>query len=263
MTDPVTHDALVIVAARWLRNRRRCGVVLTEHHGGTLEIPDAIGWYGSHSIQVECKVSKADFRADAKKAGRRFDASTGEYRQASERWYLAPVGLLNLDLVTGDWGLLEWGGRQGQHRQAGYASPPHRSGLEKRGHPPISRVAPLSGAGVEVSNGGRVGPDWSAEAMTLIGWIVSVGAAIGVALGAIAAGLLLVKEVIDRIEQRGVRRGQDWSRQQLRHASWWFSEDIVTQALIADLAEMNEGEARDLWRQRRLQASRDAGSRTR
>lgn len=105
----MTHAELVGVAARWLR-RKGCGVVLTEHHGGTVEIPDAIGFRGWHSIQVECKVSLADFRADAKKNGRRFDGLDGQYRQAAERWYLAPNGLIDPAIVPGDWGLLEWGG---------------------------------------------------------------------------------------------------------------------------------------------------------
>jgi hypothetical protein len=108
----VTHVELVDVASRWLR-RKGCGVVLTEHHGGTLEIPDAIGFKGWHSIQVECKVSVADFRADAKKAGRRFDRTTGEYRQAAERWFLTPLGLVattRAELV--DWGLLAYDGKR-------------------------------------------------------------------------------------------------------------------------------------------------------
>lgn len=103
-----THAELVRVAERWLRNTQRCGVVLTEHHGGTMEHPDAIGWRRAHSIQVECKVSVSDFRADAKKNGRRFDQTTGEYRQALERWYLTPAGLLALADVPPAWGLIEW-----------------------------------------------------------------------------------------------------------------------------------------------------------
>lgn len=111
----MTHAELVKVAARWLRNNRRCGVVLTEHHGGTVEVPDAIGWRASYSVQVECKVSRADFKADAKKAGRRHDRLTGQYRQALERWYLTPAGLISSvrDLPDG-WGLLEYAGRRVQ-----------------------------------------------------------------------------------------------------------------------------------------------------
>lgn len=107
------HADLVKIAARWLRNTKRCGVVLTEHHGGTLEHPDAIGFIGGMwSIQVECKVSLSDFRADAKKNGRRFDATTGEYRQAAERYYLTPVGLVSANALPLGWGLLEFDGKR-------------------------------------------------------------------------------------------------------------------------------------------------------
>jgi hypothetical protein len=87
--------------------------VLTEHHGNTVEIPDAIGFrLGWHSIQVECKVSIADYRADAKKAGRRHDDTTGEFRQACERWYLVPDALAALIEPKSDWGLAAWDGRR-------------------------------------------------------------------------------------------------------------------------------------------------------
>jgi hypothetical protein len=109
----LTHAELVKVAARWLRNRKRCGVVLTEHHGGTLEIPDAIGFVGGFwAVQVECKVSVADYKADAKKPGRRFDGTTGEYRLAPERWYLTPPHLVRADTLPTGWGLLEWDGKR-------------------------------------------------------------------------------------------------------------------------------------------------------
>lgn len=109
MTPTVSHADLVVAAARWLR-RRGCGVVLTEHHGGTLEVPDAIGFRGVHSIQVECKVSRRDFWADRKKACRRFERTTGEHRLASERWYLTPPGLLSAADLPADWGWMEYGG---------------------------------------------------------------------------------------------------------------------------------------------------------
>lgn len=98
----MTHAELVVIAERWLRNTRRCHVVLTEHHGGTLEIPDAIGFQCGWPVQIECKASLADFRADRKKPCRR-----PEYALASERWYLAPKGLVPIAELPGGWGLLE------------------------------------------------------------------------------------------------------------------------------------------------------------
>lgn len=110
----MTHEKLVTVAASWLR-RQRCGVVLTEHVGaGGVEIPDAIGFRKTWAIQVECKVSLSDFRRDALKACR----APLRDRQANERWYLTPVGLVPKRLRVGDatpfsdWGLLEYDGRK-------------------------------------------------------------------------------------------------------------------------------------------------------
>ena len=102
----MTHGDLVQVAARWLRNTRKCGVVLVER--GTWEIPDAIGW-GPHPatcVLVEVKVSRSDFLADAKKPHRIHPGALGR-----ERWYLAPSGLLHPEDIQKPWGLLAWTGK--------------------------------------------------------------------------------------------------------------------------------------------------------
>jgi hypothetical protein len=111
----MTHSELVERAARWLKNTKRCGVVLAEFHSWSTETPDAIGWTGGchNSFLVECKTSRSDFYADKKKPGRsglRARAGIGR-----ERYYMAPVGVLSADLVTKHqpaWGLLEVTGRQ-------------------------------------------------------------------------------------------------------------------------------------------------------
>jgi len=80
--------------------------VLTECSGSGIEIPDAIGWKGSggRSILVECKVSRSDFRADAKKVHRHpmIRSAVGQ-----SRYYLVPRGLLAPEEVPEKWGLLE------------------------------------------------------------------------------------------------------------------------------------------------------------
>jgi hypothetical protein len=107
---PVTHRELVRVAARWLK-RRGCNVVLTERGDrGAAERPDAIGWLrrpALHSIVVECKVSRADFRRDQHKVWRQ-----GPKAMGCERWYVAPAGLLPLLALPPAWGLMEWTGRR-------------------------------------------------------------------------------------------------------------------------------------------------------
>ena len=104
----MTHAELVIRAERWLRNTRRCGVVLTEASGSGQEIPDAIGWtlgYCPMSTLVECKVSRADFRADQLKTFR--NQNLGDMAIGRFRYYMAPAGLIKPDELPPRWGLLE------------------------------------------------------------------------------------------------------------------------------------------------------------
>jgi hypothetical protein len=103
----MTHRELVEIAGRWLRTTRHCGVVLLEpmHHG--VEIPDAIGWKGGvYSIVVEAKTSRADCRRDAQKCHRRAGCSMG-----TERWFLAPLGVLSAADIPVGCGFIEWTGR--------------------------------------------------------------------------------------------------------------------------------------------------------
>jgi hypothetical protein len=110
----MTHADLVERAARWLRNSRRCGVVLTELVTIAEETPDAIGWTfgGRWSYLVECKVSRSDYYADASKPGRSMLRAAGLGR---ERYYMAPAGVLDAEHIRANrpgWGLLEVSGRR-------------------------------------------------------------------------------------------------------------------------------------------------------
>lgn len=100
----VTHGRLVKLAVEWLRREYRCGVILSEQYCATGEVPDAIGWKKmSRSVVVECKVSRADFLADAGKPFRLHpDEGLG-----SERFYLAPAGMIGREELPPHWGLLE------------------------------------------------------------------------------------------------------------------------------------------------------------
>ena len=99
----MTHAELVDRAARWLRNTVGCGVVATEEYNVGRSIPDAIGWKSSCSYLVECKATRSDFFADAKKHHRRYpDWGMGEVR-----YYMTPPGLVSPDEVPEHWGLLE------------------------------------------------------------------------------------------------------------------------------------------------------------
>jgi hypothetical protein len=103
MHTSMTHAQLVERAVRWLRVYR-CGVVLSEQACVSGEMPDAIGWKrASHSVLVECKVTRADFLADRDKPFRR----KPEQGVGSERFYLTPPGLVKIAELPAGWGLLE------------------------------------------------------------------------------------------------------------------------------------------------------------
>lgn len=89
-------------------------MVLTEVAGVGREEPDAIGWRGTHSILIECKATRADFKADLRKGYRRgrgdpdYGAGMGE-----ERYYLTPLLTVTAsDLPDDRWGLMEWDGKR-------------------------------------------------------------------------------------------------------------------------------------------------------
>ena len=105
----MTHAQLVKLAESWLRRSYRCGVILSEQSCASGETPDVIGWKGKcRSVVVECKVSRADFLADAQKSWRRDPAIA----LGCERFYLAPEGLIAPAELPPGWGLLECRGRK-------------------------------------------------------------------------------------------------------------------------------------------------------
>src|SRR5690242_18316633 len=105
----MTHSGLVDEAVRWLRSKYRCGIVLSEQSCSSGEAPDAIGWKRhNHYVVIECKISRADFLADATKPWRIDpDCALG-----CERFYLAPAQMISVNELPPGWGLLEIRGRE-------------------------------------------------------------------------------------------------------------------------------------------------------
>ena len=100
----MTHRDVVKRARAWLKKIEKCTVVVTER-GATnaQEIPDAIGWKAArHSILIECKTSRSDFRADSKKWFRQDGLGMGQ-----TRYFMAPIGIIPPDELPPGWGLLE------------------------------------------------------------------------------------------------------------------------------------------------------------
>ncbi len=105
----LTHSQCINRAAVWLSNRPansdlRCKIILTEMtgYGGNLygsEIPDILGLWGSQStVNIECKVSRADFFNDVKK---RHKHPYGNYK-----FYACPSGLIDQSEIPEEFGLL-------------------------------------------------------------------------------------------------------------------------------------------------------------
>ena len=101
----ITHKEIVKQAGLWLRNNSPTHtVVITELATSSSETPDAIGFSAQgFSTLIECKTSRADFHADKKKHFRR----SPESGMGHCRYYMAPVGLLNIEELPEHWGLIE------------------------------------------------------------------------------------------------------------------------------------------------------------
>jgi hypothetical protein len=103
------HAQLVTRAVEWLRCRYGCGIVLSEQYCATGEVPDVIGWNARcQSVLIECKVSRADFLADAQKPFR----LRPEDGLGSKRLYMGPAGMIAAAELPKHWGLLECRGRE-------------------------------------------------------------------------------------------------------------------------------------------------------
>jgi len=96
------HTDLVRRAVAWLRRgvpqplsevRLCCMPVFGEITTAASETPDAIGWAHGCSIVVECKVSRADFRADMRKVHAREPTSgMGRYQRGAA--WRTPLGVV-------------------------------------------------------------------------------------------------------------------------------------------------------------------------
>ncbi len=117
------HADLVTKAAAWLK-AKRCSVVITDMVSSAGETPDAIGFNSFRTILIECKASRADFRADALKASRHHGRGMG-----NERYFLAVAGVLKPEEMPEGWGLLEvWPEGNIRQKRAPVYSPANREG---------------------------------------------------------------------------------------------------------------------------------------
>ena len=99
----ITHEQLVNRAFDWLKMTNGSKVIFKERVASTRETPDAMGFHRTASTVIECKVSRSDFLADKKKSFRNRPQDGMGY----ERYYMAPMGLLDVGEIPEGWGLIE------------------------------------------------------------------------------------------------------------------------------------------------------------
>jgi hypothetical protein len=105
----ITHDSLCLLAEKFLKNNG-FGVVFHDKFRAYTcngEQPDALGFRSGVSCLIECKTSRADFLADRKK---RFRVSP-ETGMGDWRFMLTPKGLIKVEELPANWGLLETNGK--------------------------------------------------------------------------------------------------------------------------------------------------------
>jgi len=98
----VIHKDLVEISRCWLKGIG-CSVIITEQSSVfVMEKADAIGWYSSTSILVECKTSLSDFKNDQYKIARQ----TPELALGNWRVYLCENNVIPKKLIPKGWGLV-------------------------------------------------------------------------------------------------------------------------------------------------------------
>lgn len=110
MTEPITHDILCLLAEKFLV-KNAFGVVFHDKFKActnTGEQPDCLGFRSGLSCLIECKTSRSDFLVDKRKKFR-VDPLLG---MGDWRFFLTPVGLVQVEELPAGWGLLETDGKR-------------------------------------------------------------------------------------------------------------------------------------------------------
>jgi hypothetical protein len=102
--DNSLHNELCRQGKRWLEKTIGARLAISEIVCNSIwgEIPDVIGWKSGYSLLIECKTSRADFKADSKKIFR----MNPDYGMGTFRLYLCPDETIKPDELPKGWGLL-------------------------------------------------------------------------------------------------------------------------------------------------------------
>ena len=100
LAPQLTHSELVARGLKWAQ--RRTSFAFAELSTFAGEFPDVWGMGGDGSLLIECKASRSDFLADAKKWFRR----SPELGMGNIRYYLCPPNMISPAELPESWGLL-------------------------------------------------------------------------------------------------------------------------------------------------------------
>ena len=112
------HYELCKLGGKWLKSRKNAEpwrtpwkYVAVELVTLTAENPDVWATNGSDTVVIEVKTSHSDFLADQRKWHRSKEAELGGFQLGNYRYYLCPIGVIKVDELPENWGLLVWDGK--------------------------------------------------------------------------------------------------------------------------------------------------------
>lgn len=113
------HYELCCLGAKFLKSRKNSEpfelpnkYVVVELVTLTAENPDIWATNGYHTTLVEVKTSHSDFIADQKKWVRSSAAEQADKCLGNFRYYLCPEGVISLNEIPENWGLLVYNGKK-------------------------------------------------------------------------------------------------------------------------------------------------------
>lgn len=102
------HYKLCCLGAKWMQKQHYGSYkyVAVELICAGAENPDVWGTNGYDSMLIEVKTSRQDFLNDKKKFARQ--AQNSKHATGNYRFYLAPVGIIKVEELPENWGLVEY-----------------------------------------------------------------------------------------------------------------------------------------------------------
>jgi len=94
------HEYLSKLAAKWAKDQGFPVIATNLGAAGCREKVDLIAFRSNCTLMIESKVSRADFKADAKKPERKY-GGVGTYR-----FYITPLNMVSISEIPDGWGLL-------------------------------------------------------------------------------------------------------------------------------------------------------------